>query len=101
MLQCHARHHGQRLAPIVKAKTKLPPDPGNALFPLSCFCRWSGPGSPEGTAEDTLSLKIEAQCKQCGQAFVKYAYDRTSRCEACRKEQVKLPPPASLRPCRL
>jgi hypothetical protein len=29
-------------------------------------------------------MKIEVPCKQCGCPFVKYAYDRTARCEACR-----------------
>ncbi len=31
------------------------------------------------------SMKIEFQCKQCGKWFVRYAYDRVVRCEACRR----------------
>jgi hypothetical protein len=31
-------------------------------------------------------MKIEVLCKQCGRPFVKYAYDRTARCEACREK---------------
>lgn len=53
--------------------------------PLSCFSRWAALSPQRGASGETSSLKIEAQCKQCGQLFVKYAYDRTARCEACRK----------------
>ena len=43
--------------------------------------------SEAGMAESPETLKIEARCKQCGRTFVKYAYQRTARCEACRKER--------------
>lgn len=44
--------------------------------------------SEAGMVESPETLKIEARCKQCGETFVKYAYQRTARCEACRKEGV-------------
>lgn len=67
---------------------------------LSCFTRWSEANLLGGPAKGDPSLKIEACCKQCGQTFVKYAYERTARCEACRKEGAKLPTLVSLSPCR-
>jgi hypothetical protein len=92
MRQRHARRHGQRLVPIVKADDKLPGGTVNIRSPLSCFRRWSDPGPDGAVTGEIQSLKIEARCKQCGQAFVKYAYERTSRCEACRKGSAnKLP----------
>lgn len=30
-------------------------------------------------------MKKEAQCKQCGKIFVKYAYEKIARCEECRR----------------
>jgi len=30
-------------------------------------------------------MKIEVVCRQCGKEFVRYAYVRIARCEACRK----------------
>lgn len=51
---------------------------------LSCFVRWSEYAKPGGDAGKQASLKVEVPCKQCGRSFVKYAYNRTSRCELCR-----------------
>lgn len=46
----------------------------------------TGAGRSEGgMADSPETLKIEARCKQCRRTFVKYAYQRTARCEACRK----------------
>jgi len=55
----------------------------------SCFSRWAVANSPGEASGTPPTLKLEARCKQGGQAFVKYTNDRTSRCDLCRKGALK------------
>jgi hypothetical protein len=56
-----------------------------------CFSRerkapWISAGAVGFRGRRDVFMKIEVPCKQCGCPFVKYAYDRTARCEACREK---------------
>lgn len=52
---------------------------------LSCFVRWSKHGKQGKAVMACKSMKVEFPCRQCGKTFVRYAYDKIVRCEACRK----------------
>ncbi len=51
---------------------------------LSCFLRWSKHGSKGKSLLACKSMKVEFTCRQCGKTFVRYAYDKIVRCDACR-----------------
>jgi hypothetical protein len=51
---------------------------------LACFVRWAAHGASSGGSGDSHSGKVEVQCRECGSIFVKYAYEKTVRCTACR-----------------
>jgi ribosomal protein L37E len=57
---------------------------------LACFLRWALHGEGSEGSGDTFHRKIEIRCRECGEIFVKYAYEKTVRCAACRPIHRKL-----------
>lgn len=58
---------------------------GKVLPRLSCFARWEKHEASSGDAAELRTMKVEVLCRECATLFVKYVYDGTVRCEACRK----------------
>jgi hypothetical protein len=50
----------------------------------ACFVRWAVHGGSSAWSEETHPGKVEARCRECGASFVKYVYEKTVRCMACR-----------------
>lgn len=63
---------------------------GSALADLSCFARWARHEASGKYSIESCSMKIEVRCRECGSFFVKYAYDGSVRCGACRKASGRL-----------
>jgi|GEM_PF-1932287 len=51
---------------------------------LACFLRWADHDGTAMKCRESSPGKLEVRCRDCGASFVKYAYEKTVRCMACR-----------------